>query len=127
MFLGFSLAFLGFAWFVLGFPRISHLNGGPGAVLGRKFCVESEFQDQEPPKSKEIEKIDVKTFKKIQGKIIIFLFSYFFLGFPRISYLNGGPFFPRISYLGFPRIFLGLSYFLFPRIFLGFSSFLFPI
>ena len=34
--------------------------------LGRKFCVESKFQGQGPPRTQEIVKIDVKMFKEIQ-------------------------------------------------------------
>ena len=60
------------SYFFLSFPRISYLNGGPGAVLGRKFRVESEFQDQEPPRTEEIENINEKMFKKTV-KIFIFL------------------------------------------------------
>ena len=47
-----------------------------------KFCVESEFQDQEPPKSQEIEQIDEKNKKTISGKYPEILF---FLRFSRIS------------------------------------------
>ena len=62
---------------------ISYLNGGPGALLGRKFRVESEFRDQEPPKSQEIEKIDIDVLLFFPGEIFIFLV---FLFVPRFSY-----------------------------------------
>ena len=36
-------------------------------VLAMKFCVESEFRDQEPPRTQEIVKIDVKIFKMFEN------------------------------------------------------------